>query len=81
MIDTRNKRASVLGLGLTAQLVLPAPGSGTSATDVRQHLAGLYALAGSPAVDIPEGPRTLRFEVDARGLLLERSSRTLRFEV
>lgn len=56
------------GLGIT--------GSGTT---------GLFArglgISSTPAVDIPEGPRTLRFEVDARGLLLERPSRTLRFEV
>lgn len=72
MIDSRNKRASLLGLGLTAQLVLPSPGSETSDLAVRQHLAGLYASAGSSAVNIPEGRRTLRFEV---------AFRTLRFEV
>lgn len=52
-LDTRNKRASAVGLGLMAQLVLPAPGSGTSGLAVRLHLAGLYASGAAATYDGP----------------------------
>lgn len=39
-IDTRDKRASVLGFGLAALVVLPAPG--TIDQPDRQHLAYCY---------------------------------------
>lgn len=56
-VDSRDKRGSVLGLGLTSLLVLPAPG--TIDQPDRQHVAYSYrgitaqaALAASPDVTI-----------------------------
>lgn len=41
-IDTRNKRASVLGWGLAALVALPLPDGAIGAAD-RAHVRGLYA--------------------------------------
>lgn len=50
-LDTRNKRASVLGFALAALVVLPAPDATIDAAD-RQQVAFSYAglLAGNPVV-------------------------------
>ena len=45
-IDTRNRRASAIGLGLAVTLVLPAPDGAVTAAD-RQQVA--YAYAGLTA--------------------------------
>lgn len=42
MLDTRNKRASAIGLAFTALSVLPAPDAAVSQAD-RQHVAYCYA--------------------------------------
>ena len=41
-VDTRNKRASILGIGLAAALVLPAPDATVAQSD-RQQTAFAYA--------------------------------------
>jgi hypothetical protein len=50
-MDTRNKRASVLGFALASLLVLPAP-DGTIAAADRQHVAVSYAGELTAGVDI-----------------------------
>ncbi len=45
-VDTRNKRASILGIGLVAALLLPAPDGGITAPD-REQVAFTYS--GIPA--------------------------------
>lgn len=45
-VDTAAKRASILGLGLVAALVLPPPDGAISDGD-RQHVAFTYPLAGA----------------------------------
>lgn len=58
-MDTRNKRASVLGLALASLAILPAPSS-TPGAEVRQQLAYSYAgittdttVTGTAAVTVP----------------------------
>lgn len=53
-VDTRNKRASVLGVGLLAALVLPAPDSSLSSGD-RAQLTGSYAGLDAISPIQPEG--------------------------
>lgn len=49
-VDTRNKRASILGLTLSALVILPTP-DGTIAATARLMVAACYAgIAASPAV-------------------------------
>ena len=52
-VDTRSKRASVLGIGLAAALTLPLV-DGTVAQADRQHVAFAYAglIAGSPITSV-----------------------------
>jgi hypothetical protein len=52
-IDTRDKRASVLGWGLTPRLVLPDPG--TIDQPDRQHLACTYRGIAATAVVTNDG--------------------------
>lgn len=54
-LDTRNKRASAIGIAIAARLVLPAADGAISSAD-RAHLAYGYAgiQAGSP-VPAPDG--------------------------
>lgn len=58
-VDTRNKRASVLGLTLAALVVLPAPNGSVTAPD-RLHVSACYAgiaatgVLVSPAAAIGE---------------------------
>lgn len=47
-VDTRNKRASVLGTALSITLVLPAPNSAIDVSD-RQQLCWTYAGIASSA--------------------------------
>jgi hypothetical protein len=52
-IDTRQKRASAIGLGLAALLVLPAP-HGTIEQADQQQVASVYAgILAAPSVEIP----------------------------
>jgi hypothetical protein len=52
-VDTRQKRASAIGLGLAALLVLPAP-DGTIDQADRQQAASAYAgILAAPSVEIP----------------------------
>ena len=48
-VDTRNKRASVLGLAMAVTLVLPAPDGALDAED-RQQVALSYASLAAAAV-------------------------------
>lgn len=50
-IDTRNRRASILGIGLAAALVLPLADGGITAPD-REQITFTYCgiAAGSPTV-------------------------------
>lgn len=41
-LDTRDKRASVVALGLPWLLVAPTPDSAVSGAEDRRHVAGLY---------------------------------------
>jgi len=70
-METRNQRASVLGLALSSLLVLPTPGSGVGSTGARRHLLGLYAGVDGAVVDLPEGTHGLRFAVEPRDLFFE----------
>jgi hypothetical protein len=57
-VDTRNKRASVLGLTLAALVVLPAPNGSVSAPDrlqVSANYAGIAADSPIPSVVTPTG--------------------------
>ena len=52
-VDTRDRRASVLGLGLAALLVLPAPGALDQGD--RQQLAYSYRGISAAALELPDG--------------------------
>jgi hypothetical protein len=57
-VDTRNKRASVLGFALVALVVLPAPNGSVSAADrlqVSASYAGIAADSPTPGVVTPTG--------------------------
>jgi hypothetical protein len=56
-VDTRSKRASVLGLGLAAALTLPLADAAVGQSD-RQHVAFAYPgiSAGSPIPPIDPTP-------------------------
>jgi len=77
-VDTRNKRASCLGLGLAALLVLPAPDAAVETGD-RAHVAYCYAGidAGSPVVVVTPSSRTLTVAAQSRVLTVPSASRTL----
>ena len=64
-VDTRDKRASILGLGLASLLVLPAPGS-IDQPD-RQHVAYCYrGIAASAPIVITGDEVTTEDAVFAR---------------
>lgn len=52
-IDTRDERASCLGVGLVALRVWPNPSGDLSGRGKRQHMAGLFA--GTAIVAVAEG--------------------------
>lgn len=59
-IDTRNKRASILGIGLAAAIVFPNP-DGTIGQEDRQHAAYTYpGITSSIPYVVPEGRLTTR---------------------
>lgn len=72
-VDTRNKRASVLGLGLASLLVLPAPDATVHAVD-RPHVAYSYSGLAAEApvvgpVDLVELTATFRRQVDLQATI------------
>jgi hypothetical protein len=54
-VDTRNKRASVLGLTLAALVVLPAPNGSVSSADRLQVSANYSGIAADSGVVTPTG--------------------------
>jgi hypothetical protein len=60
-ITTRNRRASILGVGLAGATVFPNPDGSISAQADRQHAAYVYAgiEAGTPYRLDPTARRTL----------------------
>lgn len=90
-IDTRDKRASVLGFGLASLLILPAPGVLDQGD--RQQLAyayrGIQASAPIPAtptevvtvpdeiltISVPAEPRTVEVAADVRVVSVATESR------
>jgi hypothetical protein len=69
-IDTRNRRASMMGLGLTALLVLPTSDGTIEASD-RQHFLGLYSgLALAPPE--PSAPSRVLADISAAGVIVRR---------
>lgn len=71
-IDTRNKRASILGVGLAAALALPAPDGAVVEAD-RQHVGFAYAAATGGAVVVEPTPHAfaggvLRTRIYAGGM-------------
>lgn len=63
MIDTRNKRASVLGFALAALVVLPAPDAVIDQAD-RQHVTFSYAgISAALPVPVPTSVRFVRAQV------------------
>lgn len=57
-VDTRNRRASVLGLALAARLVLPAPDGAIGQAD-RQHQAQAYSgISAAAAVAVSTAAHT-----------------------
>lgn len=75
-VDTRDKRASVLGIGLAALLVLPAPG--TIDQPDRQQLAYSYRglLASVPVVGVG-----VTFTVGAKARTFTVAAKTRTFTV
>lgn len=61
-LDTRNKRASALGLGLAPLRVGPSPDGSLVAAD-RLHLAYLYAGIGAGVDLVPEPPYTVTVSI------------------
>lgn len=80
MIDTRDKRASVLGFGLAALLVLPEPG--TIDQPDRQHVAYSYRgiQAASPTPPSTVEPTVIAIEADDRIIAVPASDRTIAIE-
>jgi hypothetical protein len=52
-VDTRNKRASVLGLTLAALVILPAPNGSVTAPDRLQVSAGYAGIAATGVLVTP----------------------------
>lgn len=75
-VDTRNKRASVLGIGLAFRLVLPAPDASVDTAD-RAHVAYSYAglAADSPIPYRPSVRRTARVPYESRTVVVPRERR------
>jgi hypothetical protein len=63
VIDTRDKRASVLGLSGPFVRVAPVPDGSIDAAD-RRHVAGLYRGDG-----IPTSPATFLLPISAGGVV------------
>lgn len=75
-MDTRNKRASALGVGLAFALVLPAP-DGTVEQADRQQTAYSYAgiSADSPIPFVPDVDRTFAVKRESRTFRVAAESR------
>jgi hypothetical protein len=70
-VDTRQKRASAIGLGLAALLVLPAP-NGTIDLADQQQAASVYAgILAAPSVEIPGDIVTTAMAIFARSVTSE----------
>lgn len=67
-VDTRSKRASVLGVGLISALTLPLSDGSVDQAD-RQHVAFCYAgISASAAYTVPEGELTITSRIAIRTL-------------
>ena len=83
-VDSRNKRASVLGFGLAALLVMPAP-DGTIDQADRQHVAYSYPgiTAGTPIapdviiIAIPAEAQTIAIDADAQTIQVSAEAQTI----
>jgi hypothetical protein len=71
-VDTRSRRASVLGVGLTAALTMPLADASVDQPD-RQHVALCYAgISASNTVQFSAASRIgLRWGSGRRGLRME----------
>lgn len=74
-VDTQDKRASVLGLGLAALLVLPAPG--TLDQPDRQHVAFSYRGIDTTAIAIDPEPFVITVEAQDRSVAVPLQDRSI----
>lgn len=79
-VDTRSRRASVLGLGL-AVLLTPPLADGAVGTEDRAHVALCYAgltTASPPTATLAPAWRTVRVPADNRVVAVPSETRTAR---
>lgn len=76
-VDTRDKRASVLGFGLAALLVLPEPG--VIDQPDRQHVAYSYRgiAAATPIPPSTVEPTVIVVQAESREIVVETDSRSI----
>jgi hypothetical protein len=69
-VDTRQKRASAIGLGLAALLILPAPGGTIDQADQQQAASAYAGILAAPSVEIPGDIVTTAPAIFARSVTL-----------